>query len=174
MPGNVRQQAALSAARILISHPIFQASRHIACYHAYKDEFETELLMDAIWQAGKICYLPILTDMKALHFVRFNSGDELQPNQYSIPEPVNMHNIIHAEKLDLVLTPLVAFDRHGNRIGTGGGFYDRTFAFLFNHPHKAPFMLGVGYQAQECEEIHADPWDIKLNGVLTESEFMQF
>lgn len=174
MPEAFRQEAAASAARILISHPVFQASRHIACYHAFKNEFETKPLMEAIWQAGKICYLPILTDVKALHFVKFNQGDELQLNQYSIPEPVNIHNIIHAERLDLAITPLVAFDKKGNRVGTGGGFYDRTFAFLFNHPHKAPFILGLGYQEQECEDIHADPWDIKLSGVLTESALIQF
>lgn len=131
--------------------------------------------MESIWQAGKICYLPVLTDTQSLQFVRYDRDDELQLNQHLIPEPVNRHQIIHAEKLDIVLTPLLAFDREGNRIGTGGGYYDRTFAFLFNHPETAPFMLGLGYACQELSEIiQAESWDIKLNGILTEAELTKF
>ena len=130
--------------------------------------------MQAIWQADKICYLPILTDTKVLQFIRYNRDDELQPNQHFIPEPVNRQQTIHPEKLDLVIMPLIAFDPCGNRIGTGGGYYDRTFAFLFNHPTVAPFMLGLAFQLQKCPEIYPEPWDIKLNGVLTESEFITF
>lgn len=131
-------------------------------------------MIEAVWEAGKICTLPVLTGDKTLHFARYNRHDELQPNQYFIPEPAGRQVLIAAEKLDLVLVPLVAFDHLGNRIGTGGGYYDRTFAFLFNKAEKAPFMLGVGYQIQECEEIQAEPWDIKLNGVLTEAAFIKF
>jgi len=172
---NIRHESAVAAAQLLAKHPLFQISRHIACYHSYKDEFQTGPIMEAIWQAGKICYLPVLADAKSLQFVRYNHEDELQLNQHLIPEPVNRQQIIHAEKLDLVLTPLVAFDREGNRIGTGGGYYDRSFAFLFNHPDKAPFMLGLAYQVQEyLEKIQAEPWDIKLNGILTESELTEF
>lgn len=170
-PGN-RMIASQSAAKILDKHPLFKKSRHIACYHAYGDEFETAALIEVIWAGDKICYLPVLNDSKSLQFVRYRRHDELQPNKYSIPEPVNTQYMIHAEKLDLVITPLVAFDRQGNRIGTGGGFYDRTFAFLFNKPVWAPFMLGVGYAFQEVQDIIADPWDISLNGVLTEKELI--
>lgn len=135
---------------------------------------ETNLIIDAVWKAGKICYLPVLTSDKTLHFARYQRDDELQINQYHIPEPVGRQHFIPAEKLDLVLTPLVAFDRVGNRIGTGGGYYDRTFAFLFNKPEIVPYMLGVAYQLQECNEIQPEPWDIKLNGVLTENGVIGF
>lgn len=164
--------AAQSAAKILAEHPLFKNARHIACYHSYGDEFQTATLIEAVWAANKICYLPVLGDAKSLQFVRYRRHDELQLNQYSIPEPVETQYRIPAEKLDLVITPLVAFDRQGNRIGTGGGFYDHTFAFLFNKPAQAPFMLGVGYSFQECQGILADAWDISLNGVLTEKELI--
>jgi 5-formyltetrahydrofolate cyclo-ligase len=169
-----REKSAVAAAKLIIQHPLFQSSQHIACYSAFKDEFETRSLIEAIWHADKNCYLPVLADTKTLQFVRYRHDDELQLNQYSIPEPIHREYIITAEKLDIVLTPLVAFDRCGNRIGTGGGYYDRSFAFLFNKPEKSPYMLGVGYALQECEEIETDYWDIKLNGVLTESEFINF
>lgn len=169
MPENVREQSAAAATQFLIHHPVFASSRYIGCYFANKNEFETKMLIEAIWQAGKVCYLPVLTADKTLHFARYDRNDELQLNQYHIPEPVGRQHFIPVEKLELVLLPLVAFDNHGNRIGTGGGYYDRTFAFLFNKPEKAPFMLGVGYQLQECESVQPEPWDIKLNGVLTET-----
>ncbi len=175
MTANIRQECARSAAQLLAKHPLFQVSRHIACYHAYKDEFQTQPIIEAIWQAGKICYLPVLADAKSLQFVRYNRDDELQLNQHLIPEPVQRQQLIHADKLDLVITPLVAFDREGNRIGTGGGYYDRSFAFLFNHPDKAPFMLGLAYDIQKYPDIiHAESWDIKLNGILTETVLTEF
>jgi 5-formyltetrahydrofolate cyclo-ligase len=158
----------------LIHHPIFESSRHIACYYAHGSEFDTQPIMNAIWQAEKICYLPVMTDAKALRFSQYNQGDELQSNQHMILEPVSKQHMIRPEKLDLVLVPLLAFDFSGGRVGTGGGYYDRTFAFLFTRPDKAPTMLGVGYAMQVCDEIQAEPWDVKLNGVLTEQELIVF
>lgn len=148
---------------------MFKANRHIACYCAYGNEFKTTPIINAVWQARKVCYLPVLSDAKTLHFVQYNEGDELQLNQHQIPEPVHGCHI-HPEKLDLVIVPLIAFDLVGNRIGTGGGYYDRTFAFMFSQPRNSPFLLGLGYAAQFCDEIHPDAWDIRLNGILTESE----
>jgi 5-formyltetrahydrofolate cyclo-ligase len=116
----------------------------------------------------------VLTDAKSLNFTQFNASDELQPNQHSILEPVSTQHIVHANKLDLVITPLLAFDKVGNRVGAGGGYYDRTFAFLFTNPEKSPFLLGLGYEIQRCEDLHPEPWDIKLNGVLTEKSLVVF
>lgn len=169
-----RESMALDAANIFKSHPIFQASRHIACYCAYGQEFQTMSIIDAIWAAGKVCYLPALADSKTLNFVQYNQDDELQPNQHLIPEPVSNQHVIHPEKLDLVLVPLLAFDKLGNRIGTGGGFYDRTFAFMYTQPEKSPFLLGLGYTFQECPDIQSEPWDVKLCGMLTEKYIALF
>lgn len=165
---------AIAAANLLRGHLLFQESRHIACYYAYGNEFATIPMIEAIWAADKICYLPVLAESKTLHFMQYNQHDELQPNQHLIQEPVSNQHVIHPEKLDLVIVPLLAFDDHGNRVGTGGGYYDRTFAFMYTHPAKAPFLLGLGYSFQESTEIQAEPWDIKLNGVLTEKNLTLF
>lgn len=169
-----REDAARLAANLLQEHPLFKAARHIACYYACGDEFQTHPLIETIWQAEKICYLPVLSDAKTLQFRQYDKNDELQDNQYSIPEPVSTRHAVHAEKLDLVLMPLVAYDGKGGRIGTGGGYYDRTFAFMFTHQEKIPTLLGVGYAAQYCNDIQPEPWDIGLNGVLTEQELTLF
>jgi 5-formyltetrahydrofolate cyclo-ligase len=118
--------------------------------------------------------LPILTDSNALRFVRYDENDELHLNKYSIPEPVNISREIISTQLDMVITPLVAFDLNGYRLGAGGGYYDRTFEFLHNKNNKKPQIIGLAYSAQQAEIIPVDPWDILLNGVLTEKEFIVF
>lgn len=106
--------------------------------------------------------------------MRYNQHDELQPNHLSIPEPVNTHYTINPEKLDLVILPLVGFDAHGNRLGTGGGYYDRAFSFKHNSQSNTPFMLGLGFSVQQIDLMNPDPWDIKMNGVLTEKQLITF
>ena len=174
IPVLYRQEAALHAAALFDTLPALKHSLHIACYLAFKDEFNSSPVIEAIWKAKKHCYLPVLTedDGKSLYFVRYEYGDALRPNRYAILEPVNVSRVIAAEKLDMVVTPLLAFDRHGHRLGTGGGYYDRTFAFMHSTLEKKPSMIGLGYAAQEASQLPDDPWDIKLNGVVTEKEII--
>lgn len=153
---------------------IFQQSQRIACYLAFKDEFDSSPIIEAIWQAKKHCYLPVLKDNngKILDFVKYHYGDALRLNQYGIFEPVNP-SPIEPDKLDLVIAPLIAFDLHGNRLGTGGGYYDRTFAFLRENESNKPTLIGLGYAAQQAKALPSDPWDVVLQGVVTEREFIR-
>ncbi len=163
-----RQKAAEAAARHWVVEIHFQSSQHIACYLPFRDELDSLPLLQAIWESNKICYLPVLTVEKKLHFVRYNKGDKLIPNQYSILEPENKSRLLAAENLDIVITPLVVFDEKGHRLGTGGGYYDRTFAFRQQQSICPPFLLGLAYALQKTEAIPVDPWDINLDAVLTE------
>lgn len=106
--------------------------------------------------------------------MQYDEGDALHLNRYSIREPVNTSNGVSPTKLDLVVTPLVAFDLQGHRLGTGGGYYDRTFSFLRMDSNTKPYMLGLGYASQQAELIQSDPWDISLDGVVTEKKFISF
>jgi 5-formyltetrahydrofolate cyclo-ligase len=75
--------------------------------------------------------------------------------------------------LDVVLLPLLAFDRHGQRIGYGGGFYDASFAFLCESPRPArPLLVGIGYAFQACDAIEPADWDIRLDFVATDHELI--
>lgn len=149
-------------------------SQHIACYLHYKDEFDSLPMLQAIWQAGKKCYLPVLTEQKSLRFVRYHSGDTLQANQFSILEPTDKTDEISCQDLDMVIMPLVAFDMHGHRLGAGGGYYDRTFASLDRNANKHPLLIGLAYTAQQADLLPADEWDIGLDGIVTEHEFIMF
>jgi 5-formyltetrahydrofolate cyclo-ligase len=173
-----RKQAAKQALGHLLKQVFFKESQHIACYLATPDEFDCEPIIEALWQANKACYLPVLkeTQPTALDFASHNKGDHLQANRYAILEPVLSANIkkIETRQLDLVLTPLLAFDRQGHRLGMGGGYYDRSFAFRLDKTIKKPLLIGLAYALQEATSLPADPWDVNLDGVLTEQGLVIF
>jgi 5-formyltetrahydrofolate cyclo-ligase len=161
-----RQSAGQSATHFLIEQPIFHQSEYIAIYLPVRNEFDTTSISQAIWQAHKQCYLPVLTEHQTLKFMPYHSGDALRLNRYSIPEPVNTSANIPIEHLDLVIIPLVAFDLLGHRLGAGGGYYDRTFAFT--REMNKPVLMGLGYASQQADLLPVDEWDVRLDMVLTE------
>lgn len=108
--------------------------------------------------------LPVAVRAEApLVFRLWREGDPLAPDAAGVPAPTEA---AEAVRPDLVLTPLLAFDRAGRRLGQGGGYYDRTLAAL---RAEAPvFALGLGYAVQEVEAVPAGPADQRLDAVLTE------
>ncbi len=98
----------------------------------------------------------------------------MRRNRFGIPEPLT-HKRVHVPPwgLDLICMPLVAFDRQGNRLGMGGGFYDRSLAYRRGRQswHK-PRLLGIAHALQEVAELEPRPWDIPLSGVATEAEII--
>ena len=78
---------------------------------------------------------------------------------------------LDASELDLVLTPLVAFDDCGHRLGQGGGFYDRTFAFRHNQA-APPLLIGIAYAFQQRPRLEPQPWDLKVDLVVTEKAIL--
>jgi 5-formyltetrahydrofolate cyclo-ligase len=77
--------------------------------------------------------------------------------------------------LDLVLTPLVGFDHKGNRLGMGGGYYDRSFAFLLRRQNwKKPRLVGLAYDFQQLDKLPAKNWDVPLTAVATDTHWHSF
>ena len=146
-------------------------SRHIATYLAADGEINPWPLTHRLWSSGKTLYLPVLVPFsrQRLWFARFTPGDRLVSNRYGIPEPL-VRELVKPWALDLILTPLVAFDATGHRIGMGGGYYDRSLAFLHNRQHwQKPRRLGLAYEFQKQAKIEPNPWDIPLDGIATEA-----
>lgn len=172
-----REAAGKAAATRLAGLKLFLQSHRIACYLPYKSEFDATPLIDVIWQAKKTCYLPVLTEETTdnkLRFARYQYGDALHLNRFGILEPAHPSDFISPEHLELVIAPLVAFDSHGRRLGTGGGFYDRTFDFLRGDPPvTTPVIWGLAFDIQEAEALAAESWDIPVSGILTETRFIQ-
>lgn len=153
-------------------HPLIVRCQRIAAYLAADGEIDPAPLLSHLWSAGKAVYLPVLTPFarQKLWFARFNPGDSLVFNRFGIPEPLQ-RRLIKPSALDLVLTPLVAFDVAGHRIGMGGGFYDRTFAFLQRRQHwHKPYLFGLAYELQKQATIKPNSWDIPLDAIATESQ----
>jgi 5-formyltetrahydrofolate cyclo-ligase len=168
-----REQAAYLLCERVASSRTFQQSKHIAFYLANDGEMDLNLLIEHAWQQGKHCYLPVLAEpnTQRLWFIPYTSESKLKPNRFGIPEPIHSHStrLRKTLSLDLILMPLVAFDDQGNRMGMGGGFYDRTLAFLRQRQywHK-PNLLGVAYEFQKQQQLETNPWDIPLQAIATE------
>lgn len=167
-----RQQHAKTMANQLIHSHIFRSARNIACYLANDGEIDLQPVIQRLWSMNKQCYLPLLSEgkEKRMWFAPYSPGDRLKHNRYGIPEPDCTANAwLEPQQLDLVLMPLVAFDQEGNRLGMGGGYYDRSFAFL-NHRHgiKRPRLVGVAYELQRCRALPYEPWDVPMSAIVTE------
>jgi 5-formyltetrahydrofolate cyclo-ligase len=101
-------------------------------------------------------------------FAPLHAGRQMRKNNFGIAEPGNRGRVLTAE-LDIVLVPLVGFDDAGNRLGMGGGFYDRHFGFLRSRTHfRRPRLIGVAYEMQRLPKLPTDPWDIPLWAVVTD------
>jgi len=168
-----REQAAYLLCERIASSRTFQLSKHIAFYLPNDGEMDLSLLIEHAWQQGKHCYLPVLAEpnTQRLWFIPYTPESKLKPNRFGIPEPIHSHStrLRKTLSLDLILMPLVAFDAQGNRMGMGGGFYDRTLAFLRQRQywHK-PNLLGVAYEFQKQQQLETNPWDIPLQAIATE------
>ena len=171
LPPTEARQCARQLARIIRSERLILNSRRIAAYLAADGEMDPYPLIESLWSLGKQVYLPVLVPFSRnrLWFARFEPDTRLVTNRFGIPEPMQAE-LIRPAALDLVLTPLVAFDFAGHRIGMGGGFYDRSFAFLLarRHWHK-PSLLGVAYAFQQQPSIAPEDWDVPLDAIATEA-----
>ncbi len=159
------------ACQISHSH-LFRSAQQSACYLANDGEVNLMPVIQRMWSMGKQCYLPLLSEGKdkRMWFAPYTANTTLKPNGYGILEPQNNpHQWIAPQQLDLVLMPLVGFDSNGNRLGMGGGYYDRSFAFLNrSFGIKKPRLLGVAYALQHCDNLPTEPWDVPLNAIATE------
>lgn len=121
---------------------------------------------------NKRCLLPVLRahPKKKLWFADYRPGEPLKKNVYGIPEPRMRNRRLRPPfALDLLLVPLVGFDSKCNRVGMGGGYYDRTLAYLRQRAHwRRPHLAGIAHECQRVEALESNPWDVPLDLVVTE------
>jgi 5-formyltetrahydrofolate cyclo-ligase len=145
--------------------------KHIAIYFPCNGEISLLPLLDYLKKYNKIIYLPILKKNK-MYFMRYEG--KLKKNRFNIPEPAQQFKKIHPSVLNVVFTPLLAFDDQGNRLGMGGGFYDRCFNYLSFRSHKKPLLYGVAYDWQRISTLNPSSWDIPLQKVITDQRIYHF
>ncbi|MDR2011457.1 MAG: 5-formyltetrahydrofolate cyclo-ligase [Rhodanobacter sp.] len=168
-----------AAAQALVAQleciPECLTDRRIAGYWAVRGELPLAALLSGLRARDQFWHLPVVdAARKMLRFAAWRLGMPITTNRFGIPEPqVDAAQQLAPDQIDVVLLPLLGFDRRGNRLGSGGGYYDRTFAFLRDRDDVAkPLLVGVGYALQEIEALDAQPWDVRLDYIATERELI--
>ena len=174
-----RRLKAEKLARLISTSRIFQKSRNIAFYLANDGEIDLRPLIKLAWKRKKHCYLPVLGlgHSHSLWFLPYTSATPLYLNSFGIREPRHRRHTrqFKVQSLDLVLMPLVAFDDQGNRLGMGGGFYDRTLAFLHHRRQwRKPHLIGTAFSFQKVTPLETRVWDVPMEGVATDEELLLF
>ena len=140
-------------------------SSNIAGFYPFRNEINVLPLLKKLGELGSLICLPVIReDNTFLIFKKWSNNSKMVTGQYGILEPPeSSENII----TDLLLVPLLAYDDSWNRIGYGGGFYDKTLQYL--HSKNINFIsIGVAFKFQECDYIPSEKHDIKLNAILNE------
>jgi 5-formyltetrahydrofolate cyclo-ligase len=156
-------------ARVLCTALLPKRVRRFACYLARDGEPDLGPFVSRLWRCRRESYLPVLHARK-LWFLPYRADTPLVANRFGIPEPASSARERCAPRaLDFVLMPLVAFDESGNRLGMGGGFYDRTFADgARGRTWRKPWLIGIAYEFQRVPSLPVQAWDVPLDGIATE------
>jgi len=168
IPAVARIAAAEAVAKQLLELPALQSATTVAGYWAIGGELPLHGLMARLPSRARYC-LPMLQPDRTLRFAAWQTGDAIATNRYGIPEPQQATPALAPDALDVVLLPLLGFTRNGHRIGTGGGWYDRTFAFRHAAP-APPLLIGIGFACQQIDGHAARDWDVPLDAIVTERE----
>jgi len=174
MTDEQQAQAAEQLAELALNYAPLSTARNIALFLSVDGELNTRPLIARLWHLKKAVYLPVLHPFSPgnLLFLRYSPDTPLLPNKLRIPEPpLDIRQLITLDQLDLMLVPLVAFDQHGQRLGMGGGFYDRT---LQNWRQHGFLPVGLAHDCQQVDSLPVAEWDVPLPAVMTPSKLWQW
>ncbi|CNL02323.1 5-formyltetrahydrofolate cyclo-ligase [Yersinia aldovae] len=169
-----QQHSANLAAKRIASHYRIQQANTVAVFLSFDGELDTGPVIKLLWQQKKQVYLPVLHPFSPgnLLFLRYQPDSPLIRNRLKILEPpLDVRDVLPLNQLDVVITPLVAFDSHGQRLGMGGGFYDRT---LQHWQHDGPYPIGLAHDCQWVEHLPSELWDVPLPEIVTPAKVWQW
>jgi 5-formyltetrahydrofolate cyclo-ligase len=170
MGGTERDIAAENITEKVVHSPWFQRAGCIACYLPTPQEVDTWMIIARAWSMKKRIFAPVIEKNRQMSFQEITPDTRIRINKFGLYEP-DGGEIATARMLDVVLTPVVAFDSSNHRVGMGGGYFDTTFSFLKHRIiHFHPKLIGLAFACQKVKEIAPNPWDIPLFTVITERE----
>ncbi len=144
---------------------LFRSANVVAGYVKLGSEVDPSDLISAAVDMGRTIALPCLIGRATdLVFRKWQPGDPMEQADFGFMQPLPSAEACNP---DLILTPLVGFDRALNRLGQGAGYYDRAFAAF-----PDSLRIGIAWSIQECDGLMTDPWDMPLDAVLTEKEWI--
>jgi 5-formyltetrahydrofolate cyclo-ligase len=160
--------AKLVARHVSRAFPLRSGAR-VALYASLPEELDTSALIDLARRRRWHIYMPRIDHRRRGRRMQFVLlGESHRRNRLGILEPMGGRTL-SPRRLDVVFLPILGFDAHGVRLGSGGGYYDRAFAFRrWRTAWHAPRLIGVAYSFQQVESIGAAPHDVLLDGVVTE------
>jgi len=168
-----RHHAEHRIAHGILSLPAMHRARHVSVYLAVNGELSLDTFIARASRRALQLYAPVLNNGE-LRFALLKKNTPLRLNRFGIAEPIGSP-YIDPRSLDIVLAPLVGFDKRGVRLGMGGGFYDRSFRFLGSRSKWwRPKLVGIGFEFQYFETIEPRDWDIGLSYAVTETETRSF
>lgn len=166
-----QRQASEALCHHLRASPQVKRARHLALYWPNDGEIDPRPFRAIAKSLGKQCYLPVLHPVhhNRLWFLELNDDTRLVRNRFGIPEPEIRRSTSRPPwALDLILMPLVGFTERGDRLGMGGGFYDRTFEFLQHGSCHKPALIGLAHECQRVTEMPTARWDIPMDAIITD------
>ena len=144
--------------------------RHVAAYAGTASEANLSPWFDRIGGDVELS-LPGIDDRGVMTFRRWRPGAELAVGPFAIEQPAASAEVIALASLDVILMPLLGFDRAGTRLGSGAGYYDRALASRGARA-AAPLLVGVAFALQEFDQLPHDSWDVPLDAVVTENGWL--
>ncbi|MFQ3788605.1 5-formyltetrahydrofolate cyclo-ligase [Halomonas sp. A29] len=174
-----RRQADATLCQRLRQLPEVKRARRVALYLPNDGEIDPRPLIPWLTHRGVRVYLPVLKPLSenSLWFVHYHPGTPMRRNRFGIPEPQTRHGAHRARRLatwalDLILLPLVGFDERGQRMGMGGGFYDRSLAFT-QRPGPRPTLIGLAHDCQRVDRLPTEPWDVPLDAIVSDARVVR-
>jgi 5-formyltetrahydrofolate cyclo-ligase len=165
-----RTAAAAAVAALLADQPLAPGAT-VSGYWPLPGELDPRAAMAALARRGHPLALPRLDGAaRPLRFLAWTDGDALDAGAFGLLEPKATQPEVRP---DVVLVPLLAFDRRGGRLGYGKGYYDRTLARLRSGP-RPPVAIGLAFAEQEVEDVPTGPDDVALDAVITEQALLRF
>ena len=167
LPASKRIAAAESLADQLLALPFMPISGFVAGYWAVDGEIGLHAWQLRLPFSMHYC-LPVLHEDGSLRFAPWKAGGALVTNRHGIPEPdVDADALLAPAQMALIVLPLVGFDAHCHRLGMGGGWYDRSFAFRRSQP-TPPWLVGAAFATQQLDQVETQDWDVTLDAVCCE------
>jgi 5-formyltetrahydrofolate cyclo-ligase len=158
----IEEKSGLICRRLL---EVLDGTDPLMVYASKPLEVNTKVLIGHLISQGKTVIVPIIEkDTKTLRLSYLKDPDVLQVSTFHVPEPVGCELPALACDIKAVIIPMLAFDKKGNRLGYGAGYYDR---FLSSHPHLT--RIGIAFSCQEVEEIPADATDASMDIIVTDN-----
>jgi 5-formyltetrahydrofolate cyclo-ligase len=171
----VRAAHSRRAAAALARLPAFAAGRRIALYLPFDAETGTEALLAAARRRKLSVYVPVVADARRRRLAFRELGRKTRRGAFGIQIPAHATRELGARWFHLIVVPLVGVDANGRRLGMGAGFYDRSLGFRRQRVHwRGPRVIGLAFDCQRVESVHAQSWDLEFDALATESGLRHF